>query len=462
MKAFISLLILTSLNFGQSLFCVSNNSLTNKSSKTVFGYLPWWEYTSQNHLNIKYDLLTHLALFSFEADSLGDLRNPPSWPWNDVISKAKTQNVKLIMTVSNFKGRDINKFINENSIRQKLFINIRQLLLQYNFDGVNIDFENLNDGADKLSGINSFMKFLNDYVKSINQNLEVSFASPSYGYNKWDFQKLSENCDYLFVMQYDYFGSWSSTTGPSSPLTGNYLNITNSFELEYKNVSLEKLVFGVPYYGNYWKTKSSEPYTPVIPFDTLKSNNNWQSILRYNEVLQEQPTYQKLWDNLSQTSWMRKKVNDTTWLQIWYDDTLSLSLKYDFAIQKNLKGIGIWALGYDNNRSELWNLIKNKFFNPTTVQNEFVFQGDSYIENFPNPFNSETIIKYNINEDSFVTLKMYNVIGEEIVTIVNDFQFRGLYQINFNSNEFNLTSGVYILRGKFGNKVINHKLVLLK
>jgi len=462
MKSIITFLIITVINFGQSFYTSNNKYHTTTSNKTVFGYLPWWEHNAKTHTNIKYDLLTHLAVFSFEVDSLGNLINPPNWPWNDVINNAKLQNVKLIMAVSNFQSRDISKFINDTTIQQKLFANIRQQILLHNFNGINIDFENLYDGADKLIGINSFMKLLNEDVKSINQNLEVSFASPSYGYNKWDFQKLSESCDYLFVMQYDYYGSWSFTTGPSSPLAGNFYNIPNSFNIEYENVLPEKLVLGVPYYGNYWKTKSSEAYASIIPYDSAKSNNNWQSILRYKEVLQDLSYYQKMWDNLSQTSWIRKKENDTTWHQIWYDDSLSLSLKYDFAIQKNLKGIGIWALGYDNNRFELWNLIKNKFFTSTTIQNKLDLQKDIMIQIFPNPFNSETIIRYNIIKDSFVKIKLYNLIGEEITTIVKDFQIRGVYQINFNSDDFNLSSGIYILKGEFGGNVINQKLILLK
>ena len=48
------------------------------------------------------------------------------------------------------------------------------------------------------------------------------------------------------------------------------------------------------------------------------------------------------------------------WNQTWYDDSLSISKKYDLALSKNLGGIGIWALGYDEGYDELWNLLKNK------------------------------------------------------------------------------------------------------
>ena len=62
---------------------------------------------------------------------------------------------------------------------------------------------------------------------------------------------------------------------------------------------------------------------------------------------------------LSQTPWYH--YNNNGWNQGWYDDSLSLSLKYDFALFNDLKGVGIWALGYDDGRPELWELLHAKF-----------------------------------------------------------------------------------------------------
>jgi hypothetical protein len=66
-----------------------------------------------------------------------------------------------------------------------------------------------------------------------------------------------------------------------------------------------------------------------------------------------------LWDDISKTPWTKWNVGE--WNQLWYDNDSSLGLKYDLAIQKNLMGVGMWALGYDGERQELWNLIDMKF-----------------------------------------------------------------------------------------------------
>jgi hypothetical protein len=63
-------------------------------------------------------------------------------------------------------------------------------------------------------------------------------------------------------------------------------------------------------------------------------------------------------------------------------------------------------------------------------------------QNFPNPFNPNTIIRFNIKNSRFISLKVYDILGKEVQTLVNDRKDAGTYEVNFNGN--NLSSGVYI------------------
>ncbi len=375
----------------------NNSTYTNNLNKIVFGFLPWWEYSAGSHHSIRYDLLTHIAISFFDSDGDGKITEPPYWPWNDLINKAKANNVKLIMVVSNFDGNQIHKLLTNEASKQNISKNILEKMDNYGFDGVNIDFENLLSG-DEGSLIIGFMRSLTDFIKPKKPLSEISFDSPIVNSSIWDFKGLAAACDYLFIMGYDFYGSWSNTTGPSSPLIGNNYGLTFSLNNFYSSVSPEKLILGVPYYGNYWRTNSKDPYAKVTPYDSTKPNNNWvKPALRYKEIIPQYSQKELMWDNVSQTSWLRWEQNGI-WNQIWYDNDSSLGLKYELALTKSLKGIGIWALGYDDGRSELWNLIEKKFTKTTSV-NENVASIPGRFElyqNYPNPFNPETVISYRL------------------------------------------------------------------
>jgi hypothetical protein len=81
-------------------------------------------------------------------------------------------------------------------------------------------------------------------------------------------------------------------------------------------------------------------------------------------------------------------------------------------------------------------------------------------QNYPNPFNPTTTIKYQIPEVSFITLKVYDVLGNEIAILVNEERPIGNYEIEFDASY--LASGIYFYRIQAGNYVETKKMILLK
>ena len=84
----------------------------------------------------------------------------------------------------------------------------------------------------------------------------------------------------------------------------------------------------------------------------------------------------------------------------------------------------------------------------------------SLANNYPNPFNPSTKIQYTLPTNEFVSLKVYDIIGREVATLVNQQQSAGVYDVNFNAS--NLTSGIYFYKIDAGSFVDVKKMMLLK
>ncbi len=82
------------------------------------------------------------------------------------------------------------------------------------------------------------------------------------------------------------------------------------------------------------------------------------------------------------------------------------------------------------------------------------------LQNYPNPFNPTTTIIYRIPELSFVTLKVYDVLGNEIKTLVNEEKTAGNYEIDFGGKE--LPSGVYFYKLNSNNFSMTKKMILIR
>jgi hypothetical protein len=84
----------------------------------------------------------------------------------------------------------------------------------------------------------------------------------------------------------------------------------------------------------------------------------------------------------------------------------------------------------------------------------------SLSQNYPNPFNPTTLIQYSIPKSSAVSIKIYNLLGQEVATLVNQQQKAGNYSVNFNASR--LASGIYMYRIQAGSFTSTKKMTLLK
>jgi hypothetical protein len=92
---------------------------------------------------------------------------------------------------------------------------------------------------------------------------------------------------------------------------------------------------------------------------------------------------------------------------------------------------------------------------PTLIPSKFFLE-----QNYPNPFNPNTVIKFGIPSQSFVTIKVYDASGSEVRTLVNEQKSPGYYEISFGGE--GLSSGVYFYAIRAGDFIRTKKMILIK
>ncbi len=119
----------------------------------------------------------------------------------------------------------------------------------------------------------------------------------------------------------------------------------------------------------------------------------------------------------------------------------------------------------DASNPELFDVSDSTFLIkvPTSMKDEFlsgVPTEYALFQNFPNPFNPQTTIFYSLPEESFVQIKVYDIIGNEVKVLVSEHKPVGNYQVSFDGHELN--SGIYLYRIMAGSYSETRKMLLIK
>jgi len=103
--------------------------------------------------------------------------------------------------------------------------------------------------------------------------------------------------------------------------------------------------------------------------------------------------------------------------------------------------------------------FENETRHGVSLPTEFVLE-----QNYPNPFNPSTTIKYSIPKVGKVSLKIYDILGKEIITLINEEKTAGVYEVNFDAVSGNrlIPSGIYFYQLRFEDKIFTKKMTIIK
>jgi spore germination protein YaaH len=407
--------------FPSELIITGATTLTRK----VLGWHPYWA-SSTAHLLYEYKALSHIAYFSYEVDTAtGGYTSIHDWNTTPLIDYAHQRGTKVLLTVTNF-GTARNTEILSDTVKQKFLIStIIYLLKARNGDGVNFDLESV-----ALSQRSNLVNFIRLAVTTIKAELpvsEISMATPAVDWSgSWDLASLSQLCDYLIVMGYDYYWKGSSTAGPVAPMEGENYNVSRTVNTYISaGVSPGKLLLGVPWYGYDW---------PVVNSSRKASATGDATARVFTAATQLAETHGKLFDQTTKVPWL-SYTSPTNWRQLWFDDTESLSMKYNLVKSKDLGGIGIWALSYEGGSKEMWENIISAFSPIDESVNKI-------INVYPNPVLGTSKIDFFLIKKEYVTLKIFDLLGRERMVLV-----KGELDAGKHSEEFSITgyaAGLYL------------------
>ncbi len=318
----------------------------NKTPREVLGFYTEQEGTypgSQPTVNSQFASLSIIAPFWYKLDEKrpGSLIDSVTADHKrQVIQSAHKKQLKVYMVVHNLfyetveMGKQVAGNVLDNDKNRNVFIqNIRNEIKQFNYDGINIDMENLY--SKDRNSFSLLIKKLSDALHrdgkvvtvSVPANTGDSRANP---WSPWfDYEKLGQYSSGLMIMTYD---EHNPRTKPGSTASVNWTEATIRYAMKQK-VPPSKILLGIAGYGWDWDTTADK-----VVYSS------------YAQLMEKKTKFKSkvLWDSRSQTPHFSYVDEAHHNHQVWYENSDSLRFKLNLVEKYNLRGIGIWRLGLED------------------------------------------------------------------------------------------------------------------
>jgi spore germination protein YaaH len=325
-------------------------------------------------------VLTTIAYFGISANKKGGLHKTVrggvnDFRWNawlgsrmtQLINKAHSAGTKVVLTVTRFGWNSAGynttvKMLSSRKARIRLARETADAVADRGVDGVNVDFEPI--PASQRSNFVDFVRRLRASLNAKRHGLELTVASTGYIAN-YDIAGLTAPgaADAMFIMAYHYSGSWSGRAGAVSPLHRRTYDVTDTVNEFLKYTTPDKIMLGLPYYGNVWSTYSGKLNSKTR---SGSSAYGYPGSVVYANAKDLAAIHGRLWNDIEKVPWTRWQARmcsscPLTWRQLYYEDAQSLRLKHELVLSKGLRGTGIWTLGFGGTGSELNDELRRTF-----------------------------------------------------------------------------------------------------
>lgn len=217
-------------------------------------------------------------------------------------------------------------------------------------------------------------------------------------------------------------------------------------------------VSGVTFMLDFEDVNKNGDYLEELPVDSLE-NPWWSCYITYKYSFTV-PNPFSFYPGQKSTL-----VGDTNWVKLEGDTVISRTFQIGFWWEEIIESFGIFSFSIESPRTYCTGAIINgrKYGTIVSVEDDKnqSLPSEFYLgNNYPNPFNPTTTIRFSLPEVSFVTLKVYDVLGREITELINEVKPSGEYEVEFDGT--GLSSGTYIYRLTAGKYSAVGKMALMK
>ena len=286
------------------------------------------------------------TFFRLEQLGKGNVKENVGTAGINYINWAHNNGLKVWAMISNESMIDTtSEIMNDYKLRNKLINNIVNLVVKYNLDGINIDFENMY--MEDKAMFNRFLIELEPRLNEMGKVLTVDVTAPD-GSETWsmcfDRNTISKVADYIIFMAYDQYGASSNKEGTTAGCDWVEANITKF--LGQEGVNPDKLVLAVPFYTRLWKEANGKVSSETVDLKDV------DKVIPAN--------VEKKWnDNLKQY-YIEYTQNGAVY-KMWIEDLKSISAKLDLINKYKLAGAAYWEK--DRESPEVWDIVKEKLGN---------------------------------------------------------------------------------------------------
>ncbi|MCL2264967.1 MAG: glycoside hydrolase family 18 protein [Treponema sp.] len=287
--------------------------------------------------------------------------------WNEVSAlKQKYPKLNVTFSVGGYNEGGFSDMADDPAKRAGFTANVCDWLERHNLDGVDIDWEypvgppwgqhipsRASDRENYITLLQDLRDVMDELGKKTGKRYSLSTAVPASGWflQSNDVKAASRIVDALKLMSYDYYGSWSSTTGHNANIFRNPLDpagwSTDQAVTAYLNAGIqsEKIMLGAAFYGRAWRgvAKGNNSNTPGLfqPYDNVPFDGlSWTDLKQ--DYLTPVSGYTRYWDNIAKSPFL---FNDDIW--ITYSDEEQIKLLGAYAKEKKLKGVFTWEYAHD-------------------------------------------------------------------------------------------------------------------